>query len=145
MSLERRQNVAVCQAREAVQKAQARSALEPVYHRRTQRVVKIEENGAIPRESVREQRLARAELVLGVMWPDSVFADRGRGHNRSVPVAITRQIDDGEKVAVLAVLVTGPGEQISRWRTFRSLEDRRRRPRAGEGDDDAEGEWERAV
>jgi hypothetical protein len=51
--------------------------------------------------------------VLSVVRPETVLADRRRGDNGSVPVAIPREVDHGEKVAVLAVFVTCPGEEIS--------------------------------
>jgi hypothetical protein len=61
-----------------------------------ERVVQIEQNGAIAREAIREQHLACAELVLGVVRPDALFADGRRGDDGAVPVAVRRQVEDGE-------------------------------------------------
>ncbi|HKU17302.1 MAG TPA: hypothetical protein VJQ52_23110 [Steroidobacteraceae bacterium] len=108
--LERSQNVIVGEAREAVQKAQAGDAVEPFHDLRMQRVAKIEQNRTIAREPICEQHPARAELVLGVVRPQALLADRQRGDDGAVPVAIRCEIDHGEKVAVLAVFVTCPGE-----------------------------------
>jgi hypothetical protein len=76
-----------------MQEAQAGDAIKPFHHLWMERVVKIEQNGAIARESIREQHLARAEFVLSVVRPETVLADRRRGDNGSVSVAIPREID----------------------------------------------------
>jgi hypothetical protein len=70
--------------------------------------------------------------VLGVVRPKSFLADGCRRDDGSVAVTVPREIDDGEKVAVLAVFVTGPGEEISSRRPFRAIHGWRRMPCAGE-------------
>ena len=114
--MESRQNVAVGKTREAVHKAQAGDAIESCHHLGMERVVKIEYKGAIARESICEQRLARVEFMFGVVRPEALLPDRCRGDDGSVPIAVRRKIDDGKKIAVLAVAVACPGKEISSWR-----------------------------
>ncbi len=109
-------------------------------------VVQVEQKIAIAREAICEQHLARPQLVLRVMRPGTFLAHRCRRHDSSVPVAqpvsVPREVDDGEKVAVVAVFVTGPCEEISSRLTLRGAESRRHVPGAsksgGYGD---EREW----
>ena len=140
MSLERCQDVAVGKSREAVQKAQAGDAAESFHHLWMQRVVKVEQKASITRESIREQHPAGAQFVLGVVRPRTFLADRCRRDDGSVPITMLREIDDGKKVAVLAIFISGPGEHVSRWQRFRAVERRRCGSRTGEdGGDDERG------
>ena len=145
MSLERRQDVAVGKSREAVQKAQAGDATESFHHLWMQRVVKVEQKASITRESIREQHPARAQFVLGVVGPRALLADRCRCDDGSVPITMLREIDHGKKVAVLAVVVAGPGEEISSGPRFRETDGRRRVPRTTERGDSNQREAQTAA
>ena len=106
MRLKSDDHVSVGQTRETVQKAEACDAVEAIDHFRMQRIAEIEHEVAISREPVREQRFARAKLQLGVMRPEALFTYWGRRDNSSVAIAFGRKVYDGEKVAILSVLVT---------------------------------------
>ncbi len=96
-----------------MKKAQARDAVEPPDDLRLQRLAQIEQQIAVGREAVRKEHPARIELVLRVMGPESLFADGCRRHDRPVTIAVPRQIDHGEEVAVLPILVASPGKEVA--------------------------------
>jgi len=76
--------------------------------------VQIEQQVAIAGKSIGEEHPARAELVLGMMRPQCLFTNGLCGDDRSVAVALGREIDDREEVAVLATLVPNPRKEITR-------------------------------
>jgi len=145
VSLERRKDVAIGKSYEAVQKAQTGDAAESFHHPWMQRVVKVEQKASITRESIGEQHPARTQLVLGMVRPRAFLADRCRCDDGSVPIAMLREIDDGKKVAVLTVLVAGPGEEISSGPGLRETGGRRRVPRTTERGDSNEREAQTAA
>jgi hypothetical protein len=53
--------------------------------------------------------------MFGVVRPEALLPDRCRGDDGPVPIAVPRKIDDGKKIAVLAVAVACPGKEISSW------------------------------
>src|SRR5262245_4876722 len=118
MPLERRNHLAVREPDEAVKKAQVRDAIEPPHDGGMERIVEIEQQIAVGRESVGEQHPARSELVFGVMGPESLFADRRRRHDGAVAISIALQIDDRQEVAILSVLVAAPAKEVAGWRLF---------------------------
>src|SRR5258707_5087401 len=133
MCLERCQHMAVGKSREAVKKTQASNAVEPVDHLRMQRVVEIEHQVAVGRESVGEERLARTEFVLSVMRPESFFVDGCRCNDGSVAIAVSCEIDDREEVAVLSILITGPGKEVAGRLRLRVIDGSRHQAASGEG------------
>ena len=122
-----------------MQKAQVSDTVESLDHFRAPRVVQIEQQIAVGRKAVGEEHPARAELVLGVMRPESLFIDGRRGDDRSVAIALAGQIDDREEVAILAPLVADPGEEITRGRLISLIGGGKRRAQAGKRDDDGKG------
>ena len=92
-----------------MQKAQAGDTVEPLDDLRMPRVVQIEQHVAVGREPVGEEHLSGSELVLGVMRPETLFADGRRRHDGPMAIAVSCEVDDREEVAVLPVLVAGPG------------------------------------
>jgi hypothetical protein len=98
--------------------------------------VQIEQHVAVGGKSIGEEHPTRAELVLGVMRPQSLFTNGLGGDDRSVAVALGRKIDDREEVAVLATLVANPRKEITR-RALRLTGGGKRKARDGKcGDED---------
>ena len=121
LSLKRGQHMAVGQPCEAMQEAQVTGAIEPLDHLRHPWIREVEEQVTVGGEPVREEHPACAELVLGVVRPEALLADRRRGDDGAVTIALPIEIDDREEIAVRAVLVADPREQIARRHVERLL------------------------
>jgi hypothetical protein len=88
-----------------MQKTKVAHTVEPLDHPGMPRVVEIEEQVAVGREAVGEEHFARAEVVLRVMGPEPLLTNWRRGDDGAVAIAVPREIDDRDEVAVDAVLV----------------------------------------
>ena len=108
--LERRQHVAVRQARVAVGVAVRQRIAEGPRQRRPLRMAQIEDEGPAGVEAIGPQQAIGRHRVFGVMRPGPDRAGRHRGHHRRIAGAARVGVHHGEKIARGLVGVPGPQE-----------------------------------
>src|SRR5215470_4679389 len=86
-----------------------------------QRIPQIETDGLVAGEPVREQRMAREELVLRVMG-ERVADVRGRGREDArIGLRTGRHVENREEVAVRAIEIADPRGEVAASRELLRL------------------------